>query len=90
MYFTYMCKICVSWNGSAIETQFVCLDSKSMSEGSEEKFCIIYRRLLIVGTECKCELLYQHENIELLGCNIPKYIKKKDTVDKCYTSNAIH
>lgn len=51
------------------------MEFKSVPEGSEE-FCIIYKRLLTVGTECKCELLYQHENIEVLGCNIPKYIKK--------------
>lgn len=54
-----------------------------------KKSFVLYRRLVIVGTECKCELLYQHENIEVLGCNIPKYIKKKDTADKCCTRNAI-
>lgn len=54
----------------------VCLDFKSVSAGWE-KFCILCRRLLIVGKECKCKLLYEHENIEELGSNIPKYIKKK-------------
>lgn len=70
-----MCKICVSWVALSIEAQCAWISKVYLQD--QKSFVLLYRRLLIVGKECKCELLYEHENIEELGCNIPKYIKKK-------------
>lgn len=36
-----------------IEIQFICLDFKCVAKASQQEFCVIYWRLLILGTEWK-------------------------------------